>query len=304
MKKSRSKQMEKLQEQIQKASGNNYRDDEDDLFWKPIRDENGNFEGVIRFLPPCADEDEAYVRRFRHAFQGPTGKWYIEKSLTTIGQDDPVVQYRQSLYATGQEKDKEAAKLFKPQKKFVSNIYIEKDSKNPANNGTVKLFEYGQTIFDLIKEQMNPEFEGEEAINPFDFWDGASFALRIRMVDKYPKYDKSKFLAPAPLLGGDDEKLEAVYNQQHSLKALIDPAKFKSYDDLKAKFNMVMGFSGASAGGNYQRAEDLPEEDEDVLDNSRRMKEASSPKMKEAETVDNGDEDDEVDMFRKMAMRS
>jgi len=220
----------------------------DDRFWTPEVDKAGNGMAVVRFLPaPAVDGDEGlpWVRIFDHGFQGPGG-WYIENSLTTLNQKDPVSEHNSVLWNSGIEANKEIARKQKRRLHYVTNVYIVSDPKNPDNEGQIRLYKFGKKIFDKITEAMNPEFEDEKAINPFDFWEGANFKIKIRQVEGYRNYDKSEFDSPSALLDGDDAKLEALWKKQHSLKEFLDPKNFKSYDVLKAKLDKVLGLDGAA----------------------------------------------------------
>lgn len=218
----------------------------DDRFWKLERDKSGNGSAVIRFLPPAAvdgDDSLPWVRVFDHGFQGPTGKWYIENSLTTLNQKDPVSEYNSTLWNATTDDQSWQRKQARAQKRrlhYISNIYVVSDPKNPENEGKVFLFKYGKKIFDKITLLMNPEFEGDEAVNPFDFWKGANFKIRIRTVDNYPNYDQSIFDSPKPLLSDDDE-LEVIWKKQHSLKEFVEQKNFKTYDELKKRLDEVLG---------------------------------------------------------------
>jgi len=248
----------------------------DDKFWKPEVDKAGNGYAVIRFLPaPEVDGEEGlpWVKVFNHGFQGPGG-WYIENSLTTLNQKDPVSEYNTQLWNSGVEANKEIARKQKRRLSYISNVYIVEDSKNPDNEGKVFLFKFGAKIFDKINEAMNPAFEDEKAMNPFDFWTGANFKLKIRKVEGYQNYDKSEFAAPGPLLA-DDDKLEQIWKLEHSLKEHLDPSNFKSYDELKAKLNKVLGLDGGApvarttveqAKAAPKRVEPSVDEDDDDMD--------------------------------------
>lgn len=221
---------------------------EDNRFWKPELDKAGNGFATIRFLPPPAiDGDEAlpWVKYFDHGFQGPGG-WYIENSLTTLGQKDPVSEHNSMLWSTGIEANKELARKQKRRLKYISNIIVISDPSNPSNNGKLFLFRYGKKIFDKITEAMNPQFADEKAINPFDFWAGANFKLKVRKFEGYPNYDKSEFEKASTLFDGDDEKLENLWKSQYSLKEFVDPKHFKSYEELKTKLNRVLGLDGST----------------------------------------------------------
>ena len=165
----------------------------DERLWKPELDKSGNGFAVIRFLPAVEGEDMPWAKVWNHAFQGPTGQWYIENSLTTISQKDPVSELNSSFWNTGLESDKEIARKQKRKLQYFSNIYVVSDSKHPENEGKVFLFRFGKKIFDKLMAAMQPEFEDESPINPFDFWEGANFKLKIRKVDGYWNYDKSEF---------------------------------------------------------------------------------------------------------------
>ena len=211
----------------------------DERLWRPQLDKSGNGYAVIRFLPPCDGENLPWAKLWSHAFQGPTGQWYIENSLTTLGQKDPVSEHNTRLWNSGVESDKEIARKQKRKLQYYSNIYVVSDTKNPANEGKVFLYRFGKKIFDKLMEAMQPAFEDETPLNPFDFWTGANFKLKIRKVDGYWNYDKSEF-DNVSTLSDDDDELEKVYKSQYSLNEFTAPTNFKSYDELKTRLDMVL----------------------------------------------------------------
>ena len=215
----------------------------DDRLWKPEVDKAGNGYAVIRFLPAPDGEDLPWAKLYTHAFQA-SGGWYIENSLTTLGQKDPVSEHNSQLWNSGVDSDKEVARKQKRKLSYYSNVYVVKDPSNPTNEGKVFLFRYGKKIFDKITAAMQPEFEDEQAINPFDFWAGANFKIKIKKVAGYWNYDSSEFAAPAPLLD-DDDAMEAVWKQEYSLAELVAPDQFKSYEDLKKRLDYVLGLTVA-----------------------------------------------------------
>ena len=226
-----SGKFDKLQNELEKLNTpTNTSSFQDDRFWKPELDKSGNGYAIIRFLPQPADEELPWVRLWNHAFKGPGG-WYIENSLTTITKKDPGSEYYTELWNSGNESDKDIARKQKRVLKYYANIYVVKDAKHPEHEGKVMLFKFGKKIFDKITEAMNPEFDDEEALNPFDLWKGADFKLKIRKVDGYWNYDKSEFSVPKQLLDTDDE-LEAVWKKEYSLKAFTASDQFKKYYEL------------------------------------------------------------------------
>jgi hypothetical protein len=210
-------------------------------FWKPEIDKAGNGYAVIRFLPaPPAEEDGLpWVKLFNHGFQGPGG-WLIDNCLTTKNEKCPVCEHNSTLWNSGIEANKEVARKQKRKLSYIANVYIVEDSKHPENEGKVFLFKFGKKIFDKISEAMNPQFEDEKAVNPFDLWKGANFKLKIRKVEGYQNYDKSEFETAAPLLDNDDE-LEKVWKSEYSLKEYLSDGEFKSYDELKDRLTKVLG---------------------------------------------------------------
>jgi len=256
----------------------------DERLWKPELDKSGNGYAVIRFLPAVEGEDMPWAKVWNHAFQGPTGQWYIENSLTTVGQKDPVSEHNTRLWNTGLESDKETARKQKRKLQYYSNIYVVSDSKHPENEGKVFLYRYGKKIFDKIMAAMQPEFEDESPINPFDFWDGANFKLKIRKVDGYWNYDKSEFETPSAL--GDDSMVEGVWKKQYALKEFTASTNFKSYEELKTRLDAVL--SGTVSVGNVTDTMD----DEPIV----------SPKVdtKPVESKQEN-EDDTLDYFQKLA---
>ncbi|MBI33601.1 MAG: single-stranded DNA-binding protein [Gammaproteobacteria bacterium] len=216
---------------------------QDERKWKPTRDKSGNGYAVIRFLPAKEGDDLPWAKYWDHFFKGPTGQWYVEKSLTTIGKDDPVSEMNTKLWNSGIESDKQIARDRKRRLHYVSNIYVVNDPANPENEGKVFLYEYGKKIFDKIMDSMRPQFQDETPVNPFDLWKGANFKIKIAKVEGYVNYDRSSFDAPTPL--AEDSQLEAIYNQEYSLKEFTDETTFKPYDELKLKLTRVLGEAGA-----------------------------------------------------------
>jgi len=221
---------------------------EDTRFWQSEVDKAGNGMAVIRFLPaPSIDGEDGlpWVRVFNHGFQGPGG-WYIENSLTTLNQKDPVSEYNSTLWNSGIEANKEIARKQKRKLTYIANILVISDPANPSNEGEIKLYKFGKKIFDKISEAMNPEFADETPVNPFDMWEGANFKLKIRNVEGYRNYDKSEFADKSALFDGDDSKLEELWKKEYSLKEFLEPKQFKPYEVLKARLDKVLGFDGGA----------------------------------------------------------
>lgn len=295
LKKSRQSQFDKLAAAAEKINGNTQQSNgPDDRFWKPTVDKAGNGSAIIRFLPAPKGEDVPFVRYWDHGFQGPGG-WYIEKSLTSIGLDDPVGELNSKLWNSGLESDKEIARKQKRRLHYVANIYVISDPAAPQNEGKVFLFEFGKKIFDKLNDMMHPQFEDEQAVNPFDFWEGANFRLRIRQVEGYRNYDKSAFDS-ASALADDDEELEKIWNMQHPLAEMLDQKNFKSYEVLQQKLNRVLG--GAV---NKTTAEDV----EDASPSSKAWTPPSEttakPFKEKVAEVSFDDDDDSLDFFKRLA---
>jgi hypothetical protein len=220
------------------SSNNNQKSYVDDRFWKPELDKTGNGYAVLRFLPAVKDEDLPWVKMWSHAFQGPGG-WYIENSLTTMNQKDPVSEENSRLWNSVIEADKEIARKRKRKLSYFANVLIVADPKHPENEGQVKLFKFGKKIFDKITDKMQPQFEDEKPVNPFDFWEGADFKLKIRKVDGFWNYDKSEFDSTKEI-ADNDEAIEGIWTKQYPLKPFLEAANFKSYDELKSKLDKVL----------------------------------------------------------------
>jgi len=278
--KEKSGSFEKLQTELEKVN-NPVTSFADDRFWKPELDKSGNGYAIIRFLPQPGGEDLPWCKIWSHAFNGPGG-WYIENSLTTLQKKDPVSEYNTELWNSGVEANKEIARKQKRILKYYSNILVVNDPKHPEYEGKVFLFRYGKKIFDKLSEIMTPAFDDETPMNPFDFWKGANFKLKIRKVDGFWNYDKSEFEAASELYDGEDTKLEGLYGNLHGLKQFLETDNFKSYDDLKTKLNRVL--TGSSVVGTVETF--------------------SSPKPKKAETeikVEEEDKDETLSYFAKLA---
>ena len=262
----------------------------DERLWKPSLDKSGNGYAVIRFLPAPEGEEIPWAKVYSHAFQGPGG-WYIENSLTTTGGKDPVSEYNRDLWNSGNEADKDTVRKQKRKLSYYSNIYVVKDSTNPENEGGVFLFKYGKKIFDKIQAAMQPEFEDETPINPFDFWQGADFKLKIRKVDGYWNYDKSEFDSAAPLLK-DDEALEALWKKQYSLEEFTKPSNFKTYEDLERRLNQVLRVQPRRLDEEVQNEESEWHTSEDT---------PQKVVQKAASVTADADEDDALSYFQKLA---
>ncbi len=243
LKRSRGSSIDKLVKAAEavsttKKESNSYGDDR---FWKPTRDKAGNGYAVVRFLPCTEGEDLPWVRYWDHGFKGPNGLWYIENSLTSIGQPDPVSEMNSVLWNSGREEDKTIARDRKRRLHYVSNVLVISDPSNPENEGKVFLYKFGKKIFDKIMEAMQPAFEDETPCNPYDFWEGADFKIKIRKVEGWVNYDKSEFASPSSLHDGDESRLEDVYGKLYPLQDFLKPENYKSYDELKTKLNRVLG---------------------------------------------------------------
>ena len=290
-------------EKMNKGGGGN---GPDDRLWKPEVDKAGNGYAVIRFLPAPTGEDLPWAQVWSHAFQGPGG-WYIENSLTTLGQNDPVGELNRVLWNSGLDSDKEIARKQKRKLSYYSNIYVVKDPLHPENEGRVFLYKYGKKIHDKIVEAMKPQFEDEQPINPFDFWQGADFKLKIVKQDGYWNYDRSEFARPGTLGDFDDDKLEEIYNQQYSLADFTNPANFKSYEELEKRLNLVLGKGKARVQNRFD--EETEEEEMNFTPNFSPREETvtePSPELtsgfgSKVESLKEEEEDPDLSYFAKLA---
>ena len=264
----------------------------DERIWKPTVDKAGNGYAVIRFLPASEGAELPWVRYWDHGFKGPTGLWYIENSLTSIGQPDPVGELNSRLWNSGIESDKDKARTQKRRLHYVTNILVLQDPSNPQNEGKVFLYQFGKKIFDKIMDVMQPSFADETPVNPFDFWDGADFKLKIRNVEGYRNYDKSEFSSASALYESDESKLETVYNQLHNLSEYTDPKNYKSYDELKAKLMRVLGEEVDMGAPTVQQMNA-------VNDPAPMPEPAQAPVT--AEEMNKQDDDDTMSYFAKLA---
>jgi len=302
----------KLVKEVEKM--NNGPSSADDRFWKPEMDKSGVGSAIIRFLPAPEGEDLPWAKIFSHGFQG-NGGWYIENSLTTLGQKDPVTEYNRTLWNSGNDKDKETVRKQKRKLSYYSNIYVVKDPANPQNEGKVFLVKYGKKIFDKIMNAMQPEFDDEDPINPFDFWSGANFRLKIRKVEGYWNYDKSEFDRSSALFD-DDDALETIWKKQYSLAALAAPDQFKTYEELEKRLNYVLGIGKVAPKASTYEQEDALESysqpknrEEDVLkelEDSYNKSKSLTPELREEinslpkSYQDDEDEDDAMSYFKKL----
>ena len=291
----------KIANEFEKVANPQSESKQDDRFWKLEPDKAGNATAVIRFLPKTVKivnseevtDELPWIRIFSHGFQGPTGKWYIENSLTTFGEEDPVGVLNSKLWNSGIEADKETARKQKRRLHYVANVLIVSDPKNPANEGQVKLFKFGKKIFDKIMDKARPTFEDEEPVNVFDFWEGADFKLRMRKVEGYPNYDQSVFLEKAPV-AEDDDSILAVANKQYLLKELLDRKNFKTYDELARKLAIVLETTSPKSVTAASIADD-----DDYVAPVHQKAEAKKTEVKIQTSTDAEDDDEEAMAFFK-----
>jgi len=287
----------KLVKEVEKM--NNTGNSSDERVWKLECDKSGNGYAVIRFLPAPDGEDLPFVKIYSHAFQGPGG-WLIDNCLTTINQKCPVCEHNSGLWNNGTDAGKEVARKQKRKLTYVSNIYVVKDPANPANEGKVFLFKYGKKIFDKITEAMQPEFEDEQAIDPFDFWQGANFKLKAKNVAGYRNYDSSEFSNQGALLD-DDDAMEAIWKKQHSLAEFMSPSEFKTYDELKKRMSSVLGTKTST-----RIDEEVEDEEEYTRGSSRELtedlrQEISNLKPSRTATSNDDEDDDALSYFARLA---
>ena len=281
---------EKLIKQVEKLNDTGSKDDE--RFWKPVMDKGGTGSAIIRFLPAPEGCDLPWVQVWSHAFQS-NGKWLIDNCLTTLGQNCPVCEANRELWNTGSKDNQNIVRDRKRKLSYFANIYVVKDPVNPANEGRVFLYKFGKKIFDKIMASMQPEFDDEEPINPFDFWKGANFKLKLVKKDGYWNYDKSEF-APSSALLEDDDELETIYKSLNNLNDFVSPSEFKSYEDLKKRLDYTLGIKGTPK---FQDPETIGEEEE--VEVSRPVKETVS--VRPSASSDDEDEDDAMSYFQKLA---
>jgi len=264
----------------------------DDRFWKLEGDKAGNGTATIRFLPRVEGDELPWVRIFSHGFQGPTGKWYIENSLTTLGENDPVGELNTKLWNSGSDANKKIAQAQKRKLSFIANILVVSDPKHPENEGKVFLFKFGKKIFDKIMDKARPTFEDEQPVNVFDFWEGANFKLRMRKKDGYTNYDESAFAEPSAI-SNDDEAILKVANAQYKLAEFLDRKNFKSYDELKKKLEEVL--SGDSFAG--KSAAELSEEEDRPVASAPKIASKPAPSIASV----NDEDEDVMSYFEKIA---
>ena len=284
-------QVEKVNSPQQSNNSN-----QDDRFWRPELDKSGNGYAVIRFLPEAEGNELPWVRVFNHGFQGPTGKWYIENSLTTLNQKDPVAEHNSVLWNSGTEANKDIARKQKRRLSYIANVLVVSDPKHPENEGQVKLFKFGKKIFDKITDQMKPQFEDETPVNPFDPWTGTNFKLKIRKVEGFTNYDKSEFDSKSALFEGDDAKIEALWKTQYNLNEFIAPSNFKSYDELKAKLDLVLNLNSAPETFAPSAPAPVAEEKAPWVEEAK----STTPAV-ETSTVSDDEDDEAMSYFSKLA---
>lgn len=317
LRKAREAQSAKLRENLTKK--NTYEND-DDRFWRPKTDDAGTGYAVIRFLPPIAGEEIPYVTEYSYSVKGPGG-WYIEKSRQTIGEADPMNEFSRTLWEdkdSMSEAEKQYARQFNRRVRYISNILVIEDPGQPENEGKVFLFGYGAQVMDKIKAKESPEYKGEVGFNPYDFWDGANFKLKIRQKGegkkKFPNYEQSEFMPQSPLFDGVDEKLDAIWKQQYSLLELIEPKHFKSYEDLQKRLDKALkrsdtdeddGPSERRRASNTSAEDDSPPFDvDDEVNEAPAVERGRNRRRTQQRTDADAGDDEGIGFVRELANRA
>ena len=290
LKKTSSANIDQLITEMDKLSGGG-KSYIDDRYWTlPLDEKTGNATALVRFLPVAKDNNIPWVSLFSHGFQGPGG-WYIENSLTTLGQPDPVSETNSELWNTGIDANKDIVRKRKRKQHFITNILVVSDPRNPKNEGKVFLYKFGKKIFQKIQDALKPEFETDKPIDVFDLWKGANFRLKVRKVEGYPNYDNSFFEAVSPICEGDEAKMEMVWNSEYDLKEIISPKNFKTYDELKTRMNRVLG--------NTAKAGPTAEAKQTIRESAPKVKAEDAPWA--APEASGDDEDDALAYFKGLA---
>ena len=307
LKKNSNSSFEKLTRELEKVANTQQGSSGDDRFWKPEMDKSGNGYAVIRFLPAPEGEDLPWAKVFSHAFQGPGG-WYIENSLTTINKSDPIGELNRELWNSGRDSDKEIARKQKRKLSYYSNIYVVRDPLHPENEGQVFLYKFGKKIYDKIIGAMQPEFEDETPINPFDFWQGADFKLKIKKVAGYWNYDSSEFASVSTLGNYEDSQLEEIYSKTHSLSAFTDASNFKTYEELQKRLNTVLNTKKQPRVDMETEENELEDMSEgrgfnapDITMSARVTPPTPEPVREEVKPRESTDDDDALSFFANLA---
>lgn len=298
LKKTRTSYLDTLRKEATKVSNQSFGTQEDGRFWKPEVDKTGNAYAVFRFLPIAKDDDLPWIKTYSHGFKGPGG-WYIENCPTTIGGKCPCCDANSLLWNSGIDADKDIARTRKRRLSHIANIFVVSDPKHPENDEKVFLYRFGKKIFDKVNDLLNPQFPDESPVDPFCPWAGANFILKQKKVDGYPNYEKAEFDKPSPLFGGDDEKIEEIWNLQHSLKQFIEPSIFKSFAELEQRLNKVLGNVSGQVSESAGAAPPATEPKPGATTSAPKGRIAESEWTETTPAVDDGGE--EEDYFSKLA---
>lgn len=305
LKKNRDSVLAKLKDATKSSESSGSRND--DRFWAPFFDkERGTGGAVIRFLPAPSGEDLPWAKVFSHAFKGPTGKWYIENSLSTNGKTDAVGSMNSRLWNSGVESDKDVARGMKRKTSYYSNVLVIKDPANPDNEGKVFLYKYGPMIFEMLSTLMFPaadDVDAKEPVNPFDAWEGCDFVIKIvgKKIGKdlVPNYEKSYFKDCSSI--GDDDEIERIWMQTHSLTAFTDPKNFKTPEELAKKLFEVLGPTVGSGVPVLEGVEVPVAQTRATPAPRARVQEQSDDDDDRPTTSSNSDEDEGLAWLRDMA---
>ena len=249
--KKKSTDISALQKSISEMK--NKKSSSEDEYWKLTCDAAGNGTAELRFLPAHPDEDMPVVEVHEYFFgklDKALGKkkWYINRSLETIGKKDPVKEEYWACINKKTEEHKEMAKEIRDRQSFIVWVYIVDDKNAPENNGRVMKTKLSSSQWKFITDRINPDEmlieDGVVPIDVFNLWEGANFKLRAyNGSNNMRTYDRSVWMEPGPLFK-DDEKMEEVYSKVTGLKSEVDPdgpLYKKTYAELEEQLISVLG---------------------------------------------------------------
>ena len=221
------------------SNAKKFKKEADPRFYNLKFDDQGHGNAIIRFLPPKIGEASPIVKKAEHFFKGQNG-WFVEPCPRTIGNKCPVCEHVYSHWEKGTQNPMSA------RVKFYANILVVKDPLAPENEGKVFLLRFGKDIFNMIAEKINPTSDIDEKVNIFDYEHGMNFKLKATLKNipgfskAVPNYRECSFMPSGPVVVSDKQVtsdfIDSLDEKIYSLKEFTDPSKFKSYDELLAKF--------------------------------------------------------------------
>jgi len=175
-------------------------DKENDMYVPNLaKTKDGIYKSIIRFIPNISNPKEPFIKKYVYWLDDPiTGEKFSVDCPSNVGKPSILQELFFKYNSSKSYEEKEYAKYFKRSLSCYALIQIVKDDNDPESEGKLKIFRFGQKIYNMIKGENQPEIN--ENLDPFHPIIGRNLYLVVTKVANNNNYDQSKFLGNHLLL--------------------------------------------------------------------------------------------------------